>query len=189
MVSGIIALMALLVPVPSLSIIFHMVVIALRVWFRLILICGEIIRFCRFFCAHARVCIISLGELVVLWLLVPGARRRLTLRMPLMSIDLSCTIPIGIVIMRALIIVSFRVLQKDIDSKGDFVFSSEVQKTKNLSMKNTLPVHERLALDDLTIAESTWTVGWGKKSIIIFIIQSHCSCLSWTTPRVLQIWD
>ena len=37
-------------------------------------------------------------------------------------------------------------------------FSSSVS-SEDKNSGNNLPVHERLALDELTIAESTWTVG------------------------------
>lgn len=67
MVSGIVVVpVALVFFIFSSSIIHYSVISALSVWFRIILICGEIIGLCRFFCAHAGVCIISLGELMIL---------------------------------------------------------------------------------------------------------------------------
>ena len=130
-------LMALIVPVFSFSIILHIVISALWVWCRLILICGEIIGFCRFFCAHARICIISLGELVIHWLLVPGVRQRFTMRMPLMSIDLDSTVLISVFIMRMLIIVRFIVLQRDIECKIDFFFPLGSSENRSLSVNPT----------------------------------------------------
>lgn len=78
----------------------------------------------------------------------------------MISIDLNSSILMSILIMRALIIVNFIALQRNSDIKSD-IFSSEVEiakKIKHRKQTNTLPVHERLALDDLTIAESMLAV-------------------------------
>lgn len=93
--------MVLLVPLSMSSIMFHVVIGALRIRFRLILICGEIICLCRIVCAYAGVCIISLGELMIL---APGVRQRLTLRGPVISIRLNSSSLMSILIVRALII-------------------------------------------------------------------------------------
>lgn len=114
MVSGIVVVpVVLVVSASSLSIVHYSVIGALRVWFGLILICGEIIGLRRLFCAHAGVRIIALGKLI-LWLLVPGVRERLTLRV--MPVDRSSSILISVLILRALIIVNVIVLQRDINS-------------------------------------------------------------------------
>lgn len=136
MVSGIVVVpVVLVVSASSLSIIHYSIIRALRVRFRIILICGEIIGLHRFFCAHAGVCIISMGELMILRLLVPGVRQRLTLRVSPMSIDLNSSILISVFLMRALIIVNFIVLQRDIDSNSECFFSFRSSEDRTLSVK------------------------------------------------------
>lgn len=66
MVSGIVVVLVDLVVSVSSAIVHHSVIGALRVWVRLILVCGEIIGLRRFFCADGGVCIFSLGELMIL---------------------------------------------------------------------------------------------------------------------------
>lgn len=129
--------MVLIVSVFSFSII-NSGISDLRVGFGLILVCERSL--CRFFCAYAGVYIISLGERMIL---APGVRQRLTLRV--ISIDLNSSILISVLIMGALIIVNFTVLQRDIDSDSDVVFFFGSSEDKNLSVEkktNNLPVHE-----------------------------------------------
>lgn len=112
MISGVMVPMVLLVPLSVTFVMFHMIIGALRVRFRLILVCGKIICLCRIVCAHASVCIISLGELMIL---VPGVRQRLTLQVPVISIDLNSSILKSILSMRTLIKVNFKALQRNND--------------------------------------------------------------------------
>ena len=115
MVNAVVNSVMLIVPASRLSIKHHRVISAWRIWFGLILICREIIG--RFLGTDAGVRIIPLGELMVL---VPGLRLRLSLRV--MSIDLNRSILIVVLVLGALIIVRFTVLQRDSDSKSE-VFS------------------------------------------------------------------
>lgn len=65
------------------------------IWVLLIwIICGKIIGLCRLFCSCAFARVVFLGEVQILWMLVPHASRRLQFSMMLVTIDLSASIHI-----------------------------------------------------------------------------------------------
>lgn len=82
----------------SISVVHPSIVAALRECLSLILICGKIIGLC----ADASVGILSLVELVILWLLAPCLRQRLSL----MSIELSTQSLIRVLIRRLVVIIT-----------------------------------------------------------------------------------
>jgi len=117
MVSGIMVVMVLLIPVPSFLNIFHTVLGAFRIWLRLKL-CGKIADPRTVFCAHTCACMISLWKLMIL---APTVRQRLTLRVTCISIHVSSFVLISILIMRAVTVVNFAVLQRETLTASFFV--------------------------------------------------------------------
>lgn len=85
--------------ISSFSCVHQSIVVALRESLSLILVCGKIIGLC----ADAGVGILSLAELVVLWLLVPCLRQRLCL----MFVELNTQSLIRVLIGRVVAIVTF----------------------------------------------------------------------------------
>lgn len=84
--------------ISSFSVVHPSIVAALRECLSLILICGKIIGLCT----DASVGILSLVELVVLWLLAPCLRQRLSV----MSIELSTQSLIRVLIRRLVVIIT-----------------------------------------------------------------------------------
>lgn len=89
----------LIVSSSSFSVVHHSVVAALRECLSLVLVCGKIVGLC----ADAGVGILSLVELVVLWLMAPRLRQRLSL----MSVELNTQSLIRVLIRRVAVVVAF----------------------------------------------------------------------------------
>lgn len=98
----------------SFSTVHHSIVAALRKCWSVILICGKIIGLW----ADAGVRILSLVELVLLWLLVPCLRQRLSL----MSVELNTQSLIRVLVRRAADIVTFILNENKLAVKIKFHF-------------------------------------------------------------------
>lgn len=104
MISRTVVVPVVLVISVSSAIVHHSIIGALRVRFRLVPCCGEIIGLC----ADTGVWIFFLGELIFLWLLAPG------LKVILMSVDLSIPFLIRVPVMR--VTVTAILIQRDISN-------------------------------------------------------------------------
>lgn len=112
------------------------VISAVRIRFTLVLVGGKIIGVCAFFRANAGVCIICMAELMIQ---VPGVRQRSTLWV--MSIVLTSFILVSVLIVGALIMADFSLLQKDINDNRDvFSFFGAFRK-QILSIENQLATY------------------------------------------------